>query len=64
MARVIKVGVVFEFYPDTEHAELFENQTLDEIIANAKDMTTEDIHSLVKYNEVFENLSIEIKEIA
>lgn len=62
MARTIKIGVVFEFYPDTEHAELFEGKTLDEIITNAKDMTTEDIHSLVKYNEVFENLSVEVEE--
>ena len=61
MARTIKVGIVFEFYPDTEHAELFEGKSLEEIIDYAKDITAEDIHNLYKYNEVFESLSVEVE---
>ncbi len=59
--RVIKVGVTFEFYPDGEHSDLFdEEDTLDEIIAHAKSMTSEDIDRLVKYNEVWDALQVEV----
>lgn len=59
--RVIKVGITFEFHPDGEHEELFEDEkTLDEIIAHAKSMTADDIDRLVKYNEVYESLSVEV----
>jgi hypothetical protein len=61
--RTIKVGITFEFYPDTEHEELFgEEKTLDEIIAHAKAMTSEDIDRLVKYNEVWDALRVEVVE--
>jgi hypothetical protein len=63
MARVIKVGINFEFYPDGEHGELFEDEpTIEEIVAHAKAMTAEDIDRLVKYNETYEALSVEIVE--
>ena len=61
--RTIKVGITFEFYPDTEHEELFgEEKTLDEIIAHAKSMTSDDIDRLVKYNEVWDALRVEVVE--
>ena len=63
MSRVIKVGITFEFYPDTEHEELFgDEKTLEEIIVHAKSMTSDDIDRLVKYNEVYESLQVEVIE--
>ena len=59
--RVIRVGVMFEFYPDGEHEELFEDEpTIEEIVAHAKAMTSEDIDRLVKYNEVWDALQVEV----
>jgi hypothetical protein len=59
--RVIKVSIAFEFYPDGEHEELFEDEpTIEEIVAHAKSMTAEDIDRLVKYNEVWDALQVEI----
>jgi hypothetical protein len=59
--RVIKVGIAFEFYPDGEHSELFEDEpTIEEIVAHAKSMTAEDIDRLVKYNEVWDALQVEV----
>lgn len=62
MTRTIKVGITFEFEPDTEHADLFEGMTLDQIIVSAKSMASEDFDRLVKYGEVFESLSVEVVE--
>jgi hypothetical protein len=56
--RVIKVGITFEFHPDGEHEDLFEGMTEDEVIKYAKSMTSEDIDRLVKYNEVWDSLSV------
>jgi hypothetical protein len=58
--RVIKVGITFEFYPDTEHEDLFEEMTEDEIVENAKSLFCEDIDRLVKYGETYDALSVEI----
>ena len=63
MARVIKVGLVFEFYPDSDHEDLFdEDEDLEEIVRHCRSMTAEDIDRLVKYNEVYEALSVTISE--
>jgi hypothetical protein len=58
--RVIKVGITFEFYPDTEHEYLFEEMTEDEIVENAKSLFCEDIDRLVKYGKTYDALSVEI----
>ena len=58
--RVIRVGITFEFYPDTDHEDLFEEMTEDEIVQNAKNLTCEDIDRLVKYGETYEALSVEV----
>jgi hypothetical protein len=61
MGRVIKVGVTFEFYPDGEHEDLFdEDDDLEEIIRHCRAMAADDIDRLVKYNEVYEALSVTI----
>jgi hypothetical protein len=56
--RKISVGLTFDFYPDGEHEELFEGMTEEQIVASAKSMTAEDFDRLVKYNEVWDSLSV------
>jgi hypothetical protein len=36
--------------------------TIEEIVAHAKSMTSDDIDRLVKYNEVYESLQVEVVE--
>lgn len=67
MSRVIKIGVVFEFYPDTEHADMFTDEdgeraayTQEEIVATCKDLAFEDLSNLVYRGELLESLSVEI----
>ncbi len=63
MSRVIRVGVTFEFYPDSEHEDLFdEGADLEKIIRQCRSMAADDIDRLVKYNEVYEALSVTISE--
>ena len=58
--RVVKVGVVFEFYPDTEHEDAFEGMSQKEIVAYARGLACEDIENLVKYNELFDALRVDV----
>jgi hypothetical protein len=64
MAKTYKIGLVFTFEPEGEHADIFEemNKTEGELIAYMKNLVCEDIDRYVKYNEVFEGLSVEIIE--
>jgi Mg/Co/Ni transporter MgtE len=39
----ITVSLRFEYYPEEDHAELFEDMTEDEMIRYAKEMANEDI---------------------
>lgn len=61
--RLIKVGIVFEFYPDTEHEDLFEEMTEEQVIKTATDLFCEDIDRLVKYGETYDAISVEVLEI-
>ena len=61
MAIVIKVGLSFEFYPDGEHEDLFdEGDDLEQIVRQCRAMAAEDLDRLVKYNETYEALSVTI----
>lgn len=63
MSRVIRVGVTFEFYPDSEHEDLFsDDASLEEIVRHCRAMAADDIDRLVKYNETYEALSVTISE--
>lgn len=69
MSRVIRIGVVFEFYPDTDHADMFtddegENTTpsTDEAVARCKDLAFEDISNLVYRGELFDSMSVEVSD--
>jgi len=43
MERKITVGLSFDFYPDGEHEELFEDMTDEQTIRRAKEMAYDDI---------------------
>ncbi len=42
MEKVIRVSLVFEFFPDGEHEDLFEEMSLDEMKEYALSMAVED----------------------
>lgn len=58
--RVVKVGLTFEFYPDTEHDFLFEGMTEEQIIKDAMRMTTDDIQNLSDNGEVMRCLVVSV----
>ena len=64
MSKVYKVGLVFNFEPKGEHAEIFEGMLGDEekMIHYFKSLVSDDIDNLVKYNEVYESLQVEVIE--
>jgi hypothetical protein len=66
MSKVYRVGLVFNFEPNGEHAEMFEDmdKTEEQLIDYMKNLVCEDIDRYVKYNEVFDGLSVEIIEDA
>ena len=66
MSKVYRVGLVFNFEPDGEHAEMFEDmdKTEEQLIDYMKNLVCEDIDRYVKYNEVFDGLSVEVIEDA
>jgi hypothetical protein len=71
MSRVIKVGVFFEFYPDTEHADMFTDdegfpisKTEQEIISTCKDLAFDDISNIVYRGELWDSMSVEVLEDA
>jgi hypothetical protein len=71
MSRVIKVGVFFEFYPDTEHADMFTDEegepvakTEQEIIRTCKDLAFEDISNIVYRGELWDSMSVDVLQEA
>ena len=62
MSKVYRVGIMFEFEPEGEHEELFEGQDEEQMILSMKAMVSEDFVRLVKYNEEYEQLRVEVVE--
>lgn len=62
MAKVYRVGLMFEFEPEGEHEDLFEDQNEEQMIRSMKAMVSEDLCRLVKYNEEYESLQVEVIE--
>ena len=58
MERKITVGLSFDFYPDGEHEELFEDMTEEQVIRRAKEMTYDDIIS----GDVWPMLDVSVTE--
>ena len=62
MAKIYRVGLVFEFDPEGDHADLFEGKDEEQMILSMKSLVSEDIVRLVKYNEEYESLQVEVVE--
>jgi hypothetical protein len=62
MAKVYKVGIMFTFEPEGEHADIFEGMTEEEMINNMKNLVSDDIYMCAKYNDIFDSLSFEMIE--
>lgn len=62
MGKVYRIGLIFEFEPEGEHEELFEGEDEEQMILSMKSMVSEDIVRLVKYNEEYESLQVEVIE--
>jgi hypothetical protein len=62
MSKVYRVGLMFEFEPEGEHEDLFEGKDEEQMIRSMKSLVSEDIVRLVKYNEEYESLQVEVVE--
>ncbi len=62
MSKVYRVGLFFEFEPEGEHEDLFEGKDEEQMILSMKSLVSEDIVRLVKYNEEYESLRVEVIE--
>jgi hypothetical protein len=58
MSKVIRTSISFDYYPEED--ELMSEMTEEEQIAYCREMMVDDIYSFVKYNEVFEAVSVEV----
>jgi len=64
--KIYKIGLMFSFDPQGEHEEIFEDlmeKTEEQMVAYFKSLASEDIDNLVKYNEVYSSLQVEIEEV-
>ena len=62
MPKVYRVGLMFVFEPEGDHADLFEGENEEQMIRSMKAMVSEDLVRIVKYNEEYESLQVEIVE--
>jgi hypothetical protein len=58
MSKVIRASISFDYYPEED--ELMSEMTEEEQITYCREMMVDDIYSFVKYNEVFEAVSVEV----
>lgn len=58
MSKVIRASISFDYYPEED--ELMSEMTEEEQIIYCREMMVDDIYSFVKYNEVFEAVSVEV----
>jgi hypothetical protein len=62
MAKIYRVGLVFEFDPEGDHADLFEGKDEEQMIRSMKMLVSEDIVNLVKNYEDYGSLQVEVVE--
>ena len=60
MAKVIRVSVSFDYYPDEDELIQEASMTEDEITEYCKSSYLDDIYSMVKYNELHDGIQVEI----
>ena len=58
MSKVIRASISFDYYPEED--ELMSEMTEEEQTTYCREMMVDDIYSFVKYNEVFEAVSVEL----
>lgn len=58
MSKKITVSLRFEYYPEEDHAELFEGMSEEKIIRYAKEMANEDIIN----GDVWEWLEVKVED--
>jgi hypothetical protein len=58
MSKVIRASISFDYYPEED--ELMSEMTEEEQMTYCREMMVDDIYSFVKYNEVFEAVSVEV----
>ena len=60
MSRVIRVSISFDYYPDEDELIQEGNMSEEELEEYYKSCYVDDIYSMVKYNEVYEAIEVEI----
>ena len=58
--RIVRVSLSYDFYPDTEHEDLFEGMTQAEIVAYARGMSCDDITNFVVRGELSDALRVQV----
>ena len=60
MSEVIRVGIWFDYYPDEDELIQQNNMSQEELEEYYKSSYVDDIYSMVKYNEVYEAVEVQI----
>jgi hypothetical protein len=58
MSKTIRTSIVFDYYVSED--ELMSEMTEEEQITYCREMMVDDIYSFVKYNEVYDAVSVEV----
>lgn len=60
MNKVIRVNIAFDYYPDEDELIQENNMSEEELIEYYKSCYIDDIYSMVKYNELYDGIQVEI----
>jgi hypothetical protein len=60
MSKVIRVGIWFDYYPDEDELIQESNMSQEELEEYYKSSYIDDIYSMVKYNELYEAVEVQI----
>lgn len=63
MAKVIRVSISFDYYPDEDDIMIENDFTEEELVEYYKSAYVDDIYSFVKYNELYEAVDVEILNV-
>lgn len=60
MSKVIRVGIWFDYYPDEDELIQQSDMSQEELEEYYKSSYVDDIYSMVKYNELYEAVEVQI----
>ena len=63
MSKVIRVGIWFDYYPDEDELIQEGNMSQEELEEYYKSSYVDDIYSMVKYNELYDSVDVEIVNV-